>query len=636
MSKRLVLSALFLSIAFVSVVGAASSQRPDAPTFAQTGPYEVGTREITLDDPQRPLDVTVWYPADPPGDANTVQYQYSLLSTEGQAYQNAPADMSDAPYPLVVFSHGSGGFRYQSLWLTEHLASHGFVVMASDHPGNTILDNSDDGEDAERLVRQYVYRPNDVLRQIDHAETMTNDGPLSGVIDTDNVAVSGHSFGGYTAMAASGARLNFDQLADYCESVNPNSERDTVCFLNQFEAAIAEARDLASPPDGAWPPTTDPRIKAAVALAPWNGPILDQDTLAARTTPTMIVVGTSDPVTIPERDAYAIYRRMDSAPRHLITLENAAHFVFVNDCPPGVAQFGLFDRCSDPVWDMQRAHDLVNHKVTAFLLHTFDRDASAADALEPGSETFPGLTHIQDEPDSQEVAALVPEVIDRVPHDTGAFTQGLLLHDGILYESTGQYGESDLRRVDPETGDVLQERPLDSALFGEGLAHVDDRLYQLTWQSNRAFVYDRNTFEPLTDFFYDTEGWGLCYDGEALYMTDGSSTLYKRDPGTFGVMEAVPVTLNGEQQSSLNELACVDGSVYANVWQTNRILRINPDTGHVTGVINVPVDELLTSEERTNADVLNGIAYDAETGHFFITGKYWPWMYEVRFTPADS
>lgn len=223
------------------------------------------------------------------------------------------------------------------------------------------------------------------------------------------------------------------------------------------------------------------------------------------------------------------------------------------------------------------------------------------------------------------------KVLYKHPHDPAAFTQGLLSKDGELYESTGLEGRSSLRRVDPATGAVRQQIEVPAEYFAEGLARVGDRLIQLTWQDGAAFEYDRETFEKQGEFKYDTEGWGLCYDGQRLVMSDGSSTLFFRDPDTFELIGQVPVTLAGAPQAMLNELECVGNQVYANVWQTDTIVRIDPSTGAVGAVVDA--SGLLTPEERAQADVLNGIAWDPALGTFIIAGKLWPWLYEVQFEP---
>ncbi|NWF70812.1 MAG: glutaminyl-peptide cyclotransferase [Chloroflexi bacterium] len=236
-------------------------------------------------------------------------------------------------------------------------------------------------------------------------------------------------------------------------------------------------------------------------------------------------------------------------------------------------------------------------------------------------------------PPKPEVEPLAVQVLSLRPHDTSAFTQGLLLHNGLFYESTGLVGQSSLREVDPETGEVLRRVDVPE-VFAEGLALVDQRLLQLTWTSGVAFVYDLETFARRGSFAYHGEGWGLCYDGHQLYMSDGSDTLFVRDAETFAVLDTVPVRLNGVALTQLNELECVGDAIYANVWQTDEIVRIDKHSGVVTGLIDAR--GLLTEQEQQDADVLNGIAYDAENAVFFITGKLWPHVFEVRFVPPDE
>lgn len=224
------------------------------------------------------------------------------------------------------------------------------------------------------------------------------------------------------------------------------------------------------------------------------------------------------------------------------------------------------------------------------------------------------------------------QVLSVRPHDVSAFTQGLLLYRDELYESTGEYGRSTLRRVDPATGTVRQRIDVDPQYFAEGLARVGDQLVQLTWREGTAFVYDRASFVETDAFGYAGEGWGLCFDGRRLVMSDGSDRLTFRDPDTFEIQGQQQVTQAGVPLARLNELECVGDQVYANVWTTDEIVRIDPASGAVTAVIDA--SGLLTEDERLRADVLNGIAWDPETGHFLITGKWWPWLFEVRFVAA--
>jgi len=229
---------------------------------------------------------------------------------------------------------------------------------------------------------------------------------------------------------------------------------------------------------------------------------------------------------------------------------------------------------------------------------------------------------------------ITPRVIATFPHDPAAFTQGLVLHDGVLFESTGLAGESSLRRVDRSTGEVLQSVALPAEHFGEGLALFNGRFVQLTWMHGIATLRDQTTFAELGTFTYDTEGWGLCHDGRRFVMTDGSDRLTFRDSTTFEVLGSVPVQEDGVAVPRLNELECVGGHVLANVWLTDTIVHIDPETGNV--LTKIDAAGLLTPAEANGADVLNGIAFDAETGHYLLTGKLWPKLFEVELQLATG
>ena len=220
-------------------------------------------------------------------------------------------------------------------------------------------------------------------------------------------------------------------------------------------------------------------------------------------------------------------------------------------------------------------------------------------------------------------------VVASFPHDPLAFTQGLLFREGRLYESTGLEGRSTLREVALQTGEVLRQHALAPQDFAEGLAHLEGRLYQLTWKSGRAFVYDAATLQPAGELSYEGEGWGLTDDGRSLIQSDGSATLRFRDPHTFAVQRTVTVTDEGRAVPYLNELEYVKGEVWANVWLSDRIARIDPASGRVTGWVDLaglPLPEHRHGEE----DVLNGIAYDAAEDRLFVTGKLWSRLYEIR------
>ena len=226
------------------------------------------------------------------------------------------------------------------------------------------------------------------------------------------------------------------------------------------------------------------------------------------------------------------------------------------------------------------------------------------------------------------------KVVHTYPHDRGAYTQGLVFDSGFLYEGTGLLGQSTLRRVELETGTVLKSRALSAQHFGEGVTVCGDRIIQLTWRSQVGFVYDKNSFELRREFTYPTEGWGITYDGRRLIMSDGSSRLYFLDPKDFQVTGSIEVRDNGQPVSGLNELEYVRGEIYANVWLTDRIVRIAPDSGQVTGWIEL--GGLLPPEDRSEPEsVLNGIAYDTGNNRLFVTGKLWPKLFEIELVRVE-
>ncbi len=227
------------------------------------------------------------------------------------------------------------------------------------------------------------------------------------------------------------------------------------------------------------------------------------------------------------------------------------------------------------------------------------------------------------------VPAYTIQVVGVYPHDRAAFTQGLVYLKGVLFETTGLNGASSLRKVELQTGRVLQQANLPLQFFGEGMTILGDKIFQLTWQNQKGFVYDLSTFAVEREFAYPGEGWGLTNDGHALILSDGTNQLRFLDPVTFKVLRTVGVTDHGQPLKNLNELEYIKGEIYANIWQTNTIVRIDPATGNLLGTIDC--SGLLTPDDyRLRVDVLNGIAYDATGDRLFITGKLWPKLFEIQ------
>lgn len=235
------------------------------------------------------------------------------------------------------------------------------------------------------------------------------------------------------------------------------------------------------------------------------------------------------------------------------------------------------------------------------------------------------------------VEYLVPVVVNKLPHDRQAFTQGLAIEDDQLYESTGLYGQSSLRHLDILTGKILHKHTLSSEFFAEGLAVFPQQIIQITWNEQRAFVYARPSFQSMQTLSYSGEGWGLCRDENTMWMSNGTSTLTQRDSETFAPLKTITVKWEGKPITHLNDLECEGNHLYANIWYKDCIVRIDKTTGEVTGMIDA--SHLLSHQEKSlvqSEGVLNGIAYRPKTGTFFLTGKKWPWIFEVRLVPQKK
>lgn len=234
----------------------------------------------------------------------------------------------------------------------------------------------------------------------------------------------------------------------------------------------------------------------------------------------------------------------------------------------------------------------------------------------------------EEEPAGPPAPSVGVQVAGSLAHDTAAFTQGLVFHQGALYESTGQYGRSSLRRLDPQTGEVQELVPVEDEYFAEGLAALGDRLFQLTWQNKTGFIYDVGTLQRTGTFGYTGEGWGLTTDGTSLILSDGTDQIRFLDPQTFGVTRTITVTDAGRYVINLNELEWVRGEIWANIWKEDRIARIDPQTGRVKGWVDI--SGLLPGGQQVSPEaVANGIAFDDATGTLWLTGKLWPTIFRV-------
>jgi glutaminyl-peptide cyclotransferase len=225
-------------------------------------------------------------------------------------------------------------------------------------------------------------------------------------------------------------------------------------------------------------------------------------------------------------------------------------------------------------------------------------------------------------------------IVKEYPHDSTAFTQGLVWDKGAIYESTGLRGRSSLRRVDLASGKVKQQVDLDSRLFAEGITVFHDRIYQLTWTSGLIFQYDKQSFVPRRSFPWPHQGWGITHDGSSLIVSDGSATLYFLEPETLTETRQITVHDNGQQIDQLNELEYIDNLIYANVWRKCRIALISPESGAVSAWLDL--SEICAKMRSGHEDVLNGIMFDQENGRLFVTGKFWPALFEIRTVPATS
>jgi predicted dienelactone hydrolase len=379
--------------------------RPDAPTYAVRGPYWVGTRQFTIEtDSEKPLLVLAWYPAlNPDGAEESVTYPIQVkwepapdCPTEvyGHALSDAAPDASGAPYPVLVLSPGFGANAAVYSNVVENLVSYGFVVLAPEHQEGVYLADDDPFRDAPMTT---IERPRDIRRTLDYAEALTaTGGEFEGLIDMDNVAVAGHSSGGYTALATAGARVDFDAFHQRCETARAEGDPNAwLCDdLEPHGADMAAMAGLDSVPAGLWPSWGDARVDAAIPMA-GDSYLFDQAGLAEITVPILVMGGTADSGTPFDWGAGPTFEYVSSPEKVLVAFENAEHALFTNGCEatPWLVDIGFSWMCLDPVWDKQRTNDLASHFVTAFLLAVLKGDDEARAALAPDAAQFPGITY---------------------------------------------------------------------------------------------------------------------------------------------------------------------------------------------------------------------------------------------------
>lgn len=374
--------------------------RPDTPTYGIRGAYTVGTRDFVIEG-EMPLDITVWYPALNPNNLEeTITYPYAIKwegfpegatsTVNGHALANADFDLSADPYPLVILSPAFSSGRTAYAWLAEHLASYGFVVIAPEH--HEMYTQSLDW-----FWRATITRPQDILRVLEYvdAQTMVG-GVLEAVIDPQTVAVLGHSYGGYTALAAAGAPINMESMAALCESaLEANDPAAWLCDLTlPYVMEMADLAGLDAAPEGNWPVWADARIDAIVPMA-GDAYLFDPEGLAEIDIPVMAIGGTLDTGTPYHWGTLRTYEHVSSDRKVQVGFEYAEHMIFSSSCDvmPFYTEVGFGTGCIDQVWDMARAHDLINHFTTAFLLAELKGDTDAAAALSPDLAAFPGVRY---------------------------------------------------------------------------------------------------------------------------------------------------------------------------------------------------------------------------------------------------
>lgn len=376
-------------------MAARTGLRPDAPTYGIRGPHPVGTMEMQLDNEERPLPLTIWYPAlNPDGleESHTYPVIYPAVFPPLEAYGNAlfeaAPDTENGPYPLVVWSHGFSNIRAGSLYLMEHLASWGFVVIAPDHLGMTANEMANE---PDTFYPMYHNTPRDVSLVIDFAEAINDGGILAGMIDLEHIAASGHSSGGFTALQASGAALDLDAVA-VCDE-DPYFDCPLVVGQEEEIAALYGLDSV--PEDGMLPTIGDDRIDVVIPLA-GDQRMFGETGLNGVTIPTLYMIGTRDGFGLYE-DSLVGFPTLGSDTAYMVVFEYADHGLFGDTCAtfPAMEMFGFYDLCAEKVWDKLRAHDLINHYATAFLQWQLKGEEDASAVFSADGEQFPAVEVIE-------------------------------------------------------------------------------------------------------------------------------------------------------------------------------------------------------------------------------------------------
>lgn len=625
--------------------------RPDAPSYGVRGSYSVGTREMVIEDGSEPLHITVWYPA--LNTENVVEETVYTINDEhplfpglpisGRAIEDAKPVTEDGPYPLVVFSPGLGGWSQANSFLSEHLASHGFVVIAWDPRGESLLGEYWAGAAA---------RPLDTQRIIDFASDLTDgEEELSGLMDSEQVGLVGHSSGGWTALIGGGGQYDFG----WCEE-NPDkvAEHD-LSNCHQFpshQAEIAEMLGLESVPDGMWPAFYDSRIKAIVPLAP-DGDIwgADFEGLIGVKVPTLLMAGSRDLLVIgspeadppPETHAFPMYQQIGSAQKILVGYDDADHMIFFNQCRDTLWMLpDFFWACSDPIWDMDRAHDLINHFTTTFLLAELTDDKEAAAALASDQVSFPGIEYRSQGYDAPTAVGGWKDTV---------FIQGVPYHnangiefgpDNLLYIPSVVGRE--IVVMDPDTGEILDrfgpeagmEGPDDLAFDAEGNVYWTGIL---TGEVGKHSPDGEKTTvamlppgpNPIT---FSDDGRlfvALCFLGDALYELDPA-----------GVKEPRLIYENQGDGCGLNGMDIgPDGYLYGPRWFQNKVVRIDVETGEATTIADgfgTPAALNFDSQGRMVVlDTLTGevVQVDIDTGEKTVIAALSPGMDNLAFDSQD-